>query len=52
MISLLLAIPRHLSWATYARVSSNPRLLPAVQFFIPKAIVVQRWYGVTTAFLF
>jgi hypothetical protein len=43
MLALLLGIPRHLSWATYARVSSNSRLLPAMQFFIPKAVTVQRW---------
>ena len=44
MLLSLLAIPHHLSWTTYARVSSNNRLLPAIQFFIPKATTVQRWY--------
>jgi hypothetical protein len=44
MLSLLLGIPRHLSWTTYARVSSNSRLLPVIQFFVPKAVAVQRWY--------
>jgi hypothetical protein len=50
MISVLLAIPRHLSWATYARVSSNARLLPAILFLTPKASTIQRWY-VTVFFI-
>ena len=43
MLLMLLAIPRHLSWTAYALVHSHCRLLPAIQFFIPKAITVQRW---------
>ncbi len=49
MLELLLGIPRHLSWTTYARVSSNNRLLPAIHFFIPKAATVQRWYAPSTS---
>ncbi len=44
MISRLLSIPRHFSWIAYARVSSDTRILPAINFFNPKVIRVQRWY--------